>query len=58
MTKGMKAYLVLAALALGFHGLGASRGWWKDTGLGRILDIRGGGGGGSGWGGGGFRGGK
>jgi hypothetical protein len=54
----MKAYLVLAALALGFHGLGASRGWWKGTSLGRILDIRGGGGGGSGWGGGGFRGGK
>ena len=61
MTGGMKSYLVLGALVLGLHGIGAMSGWWKGFSLGNIVDSRGGGGSGGSTGfhsSGGFRGGK
>ena len=60
MTRGMKAYLVVAGLVLGLHGTGGVKGWWKSGPLVEAMSVRssGSGGGGSGWSGGGFRGGK
>ena len=57
MTSGMKAYLVVASLALGLHMAGGVFRWWPVMALSGLVDG-GSGGGRSGWSGGGFRGGK
>ena len=57
MTNGMKAYLVVASLALGLHMAGGVFRWWPAMAMAGLFDG-GSGGGRSGWGGGGFRGGK
>jgi hypothetical protein len=59
MTKGMKAYLLVASMTLGLHVAGGMFRWWPAMAMSGLFDG-GGGGGRSGWGGGGggFRGGK